>query len=342
MKNRKDRNGSNKNKLNVMKIIYTVFIVIVASCSDYQKREDIVFKNIEHLCADTVYLQNVFDPRFVTLTNGILTLTSYQSSPMLHFYETPSLKYLYSTGIKGGGPYDFQIFPMICQNTGSDTLYIWGYTPMTIKSFSVHKNSLSLVKSYKLNDYESFNNQHVIRDSIFLYSTSEDISIKKYDLEANVGIGELSFKTDAHGQPLFSEDYGLFTANDSVIVYAYQYKKQIDIYDINSLQLKIRITGKYKYEPPVFDYTRNVLYYTGIVAGNKYFYVMYRGINSKNVPLNNDIIEVFDYDGNPVVKYIFDDITPQIFTVDEINHYIYGYSYNSQDYLLRYAIPSFN
>ncbi|MDR0725786.1 MAG: TolB-like 6-bladed beta-propeller domain-containing protein [Prevotellaceae bacterium] len=317
-----------------------LFAVALSACTAKKTDDNIVFKNIEHLHADTIQLQNIFDPIFVTLTNGVLTFTSYQSSPMLHFYETPSLKYLYSTGIKGKGPSDIQIFPMICRNTSSDTLYIWGYTPVTIKSFSVYKDSLSLVKTYNLNNYETFNNPHIIRDSIFLYSNSEDMSIKKCDLETNLSTGKLSFKTDSHGQSAFSENYGLFAANDSLIIYAYQYKKQIDIYDIASLQLKTRIIDKYEYEPPTFNYTENVLYYISIVAENKYFYVMYRGRNSENVPLNNDIIEVFDYDGNPVVKYIFEDIAPQIFTVDEINHYIYGYSYNNQDYLLRYAISS--
>jgi hypothetical protein len=327
-----------------MKFIYIILIIVIVavSCNDEQKSKNIIFDNVEKLHAELIPIQNIFDPLYITLSNGILIFTSYRSSPMLHFYETPSLKYLYSTGIRGGGPDDIREYPRICQNTSSDILYIHGYTPTTIKGFVVYKDSMVLVKTYTLGDYEVFNDHHIIQDSIFIYSrVNRDLSVKKYDLNANYEIGKFTLKMASHGEPFFSKNYGYFAANDSIIVHVYNYRKQIDLYDAKSLKLEKQIIDKYKskYKEISFEYNENVLQYIGVVAGKKYFYALYRDGYNNIESLNNDIIEVFDYAGNPIVKYVFEDITPQIFAIDENNHTIYGYSYKLQDYLLKYTVP---
>jgi hypothetical protein len=102
--------------------------------------------------------------------------------------------------------------------------------------------------------------------------------------------------------------------------------------------LKKRIVDKYDYITPIIDDNdNNVVQYLRVVAGRKYFYALYRGGNQKNSTVNSDILEVFDYDGNPVSKYIFD-ICPQIFIIDEFHHILYGYSYHHEDYLLKYKL----
>jgi hypothetical protein len=275
----------------------------------------------------------------MTLTDEILTVTSYHSGPMLHFYKTPTLKYLYSTGDKGQGPGEFQLFPMICQNTCSNKLYIWGYTPLSINGFVFHNDSLVLAESYTLKMYETFNQLHIIQDSIFIYSAiPSDFSIKKYDLKSNREVDEISFNLESHNQPFFSSNYGYVAANRSFIIYAYHYKKQIDIYDAVSMKLKKQIIDEYHYETPVFDDNdNNVQQYINIVAGNKYFYALYRGGSRKNSTVNSDVLEVFDYNGNPVSKYTFN-ICPQIFIIDENNHILYGYSSHFENHLLKCSL----
>jgi hypothetical protein len=48
-------------------------------------------------------------------------------------------------------------------------------------------------------------------------------------------------------------------------------------------------------------------------------------------------MEVYDYIGNPVRQFTFD-IEPNRFVVDERSMIIYGYSFDHEDYLLRYRI----
>ncbi|MDR1582922.1 MAG: TolB-like 6-bladed beta-propeller domain-containing protein [Prevotellaceae bacterium] len=312
----------------------TVLFVIIVSCNKNSSK--ITFDHVENRFVDTIPIQHIFSPTFMTLTQDLLMITSYGSGEMLHFYKIPALQHLYSTGRKGQGPHEFQVFPMIGQTTNANKLYIWGYTPITINEWIIHNDSLVLNKKYQLSHYENFNQLHIVQDSIFVYSAiPSDFSIKKYDLKANREIEKIALKMDEHREPFYSSNYGLAAANDSCIVYAYYYKKQIDIYDIFSLKLKKRISDNSNDQTPIVgDNDNNIQQYIGLVAGKKYFYALYQGRSRKNKTINSDAIEVFDYEGNSVVKYTFD-ICPQIFTIDETNHILYGYCFEFEDYLLK-------
>ena len=303
------------------------------SCSN----NNIEFTDLKNITVDTIPIQHLFSPTFMTTTKNTLTITSYGgTNKMLHFYKIPELKYMSSSGEKGRGPNEISLFPMICQSVSSDKLRIWGYTPLTIMEWNIDNDSLSLNRTHTLGKYENFNQLHIIQDSIFLYSAiPSEFSIKKYNLNSGKEMGEIALKIDAHNEPFYSSNYGFVAANDSFIVYAYNYKKQIDIYDVSTLQLKKRISGNYQYQTPIVgDNANNVQQYISVVAGEKYFYALYRGGASKNRTMNSDVIEVFDYDGKPVSKYIFD-ICPQIFTLDEANQMLYGFSYDFTDHLLK-------
>ena len=316
----------------------TAFLFIITSCNN---KSDFIFDHVENITVDTIPIQHIFpSPQEMTITGDILTVASYGSGEMLHFYKIPALKYMYSASKKGQGPGEFQAFPMICHNTGSDKLYIWGYTPLTINEWLIHNDSLLLNKTHTLNQYETFNQLHIVHDSLFIYSAiPSDFSIKKYNLNTHKETGKISLKIGDHNQPFFSLDYGFVAATDSCMVYAYNYKKQIDIYDIASLKLKKRLSDNKNYPPPVIgDYDDNVHQYINIVAGKKYFYALYHGKYGKDRTVNGDIIEVFDYNGNPVVKYVFN-ICPRVFTIDEANNMLYGYSFHYQDYLIKCRLP---
>jgi hypothetical protein len=69
------------------------------------------------------------------------------------------------------------------------------------------------------------------------------------------------------------------------------------------------------------------------LAGKNYFYALTTRDNSKMIDM-----EVFDYEGNSVMKYSFDTY-PSLFIVDEENNYMYGYTEKHEDYFLRYKLP---
>ena len=124
--------------------------------------------------------------------------------------------------------------------------------------------------------------------------------------------------------------------NLSLIIYAYVYKNQIDIYNVDDLKLRKRINGDNNEERIVVgDFENNINHYVSVLAGKKYFYALYRGSKPSNE--NDYVMEVFNYDGETIVRYSFD-IVPFLFEVDEDNGFIYGYNPKYEDYLLRYKL----
>ncbi len=78
--------------------------------------------------------------------------------------------------------------------------------------------------------------------------------------------------------------------------------------------------------------------YVNIYVSQKHIYVLYRGRTSleyKNNGYKGDVIEVFDFNGNPVARYSFDK-SPVLFAVDEATKKMYGYNSLFEDKILLY------
>ena len=151
-------------------------------------------------------------------------------------------------------------------------------------------------------------------------------------------MGELKIGSKNRVNSYLSDGDGVMAANDSVIIVAYHYKKQIDIYDVSTLKLKKRLIGDYRPQKLTDDFTENKYHYVDIVAGKKRFYALYRGCRNKDAKENSDILESFDYDGNPVIKYKFNDLSPDIFYVDDEAAVLYGYKSAYPDLMLKYEL----
>ncbi|MCD7938039.1 MAG: TolB-like 6-bladed beta-propeller domain-containing protein, partial [Tannerellaceae bacterium] len=254
------------------------------------------------------------------------------------FYNLPDLTHYRSEGIKGQGSEDFQSFPMFCQTSAKNSLYIWGYTPLNIKKYIVSEyGDVNYEREFTLTLRESFNQMHIIRDSLLVYSAiPSEFSIKKYDLIQNEYIGEIQLKKDNHPESFFYSNRGVIAANDSLILYAYVYKKEIDIYDLETMKLKTKIVGDYKPQYIVVgDFEANIHHYIRIVAGKKYVYALHAETNNLNQDKTS--LEVYDFHWNPVIRYTFD-IVPYLFEIDEENGFIIGHNNEYEDYFLRYKI----
>ena len=107
------------------------------------------------------------------------------------------------------------------------------------------------------------------------------------------------------------------------------------MYDLETLELKKRSVGEYKPQQPTFQ--DEELYYVSAFAGRKYFYALFKGERNAEGKNPSNTIEVYDYDGNPVVRYRFD-MPPLFFYPDEKNNCIYATHPSCMDTLLRYDL----
>jgi len=312
-----------------------VIVLLLSSCNGVRKKLP-EFNGVNNVIADKVTIHEIIMPDFMTKTNDKLIVSSSESDPMIYIYSLPDLVFRNSIGNKGRGPDELSSFPMFCKSMSDDYLYVWGYTLTSMKRLKFDENDrLINDTTYNLPRYEEFNYMHVVKDSILIYYLADNLTIKKYDLINEKYLEEIKYDIeDESGMGSFYySNRGVLSANDSYMVYAYRYKRQIDIYDVNTFKLKTQIIAKdsgYK----------DIVNYVNAFCGKKYFYLLYRGVNKNDWSSNTDTLEVYDYNGNPVKKYQFDK-SPLIFVIDEDNSLLFGYSYTDDeepDTFLRFDI----
>lgn len=310
------------------KIIYLLISLLFVACTG-QKSEPSqmleAFPVEKSLFAEKVKVNEMFSlSKMMCKGNNLFVSDVRSSKNLIYQYSLPDFKCVYKGGSKGQAEDEFQIFPIFC-NTPADKVYIWGYTMFSIRSFTLDDDSqLSFEKKYDLPmSGDTYNDMHVVKDSILVMKEVTQLAIKKINLHNQQVIGEIRFKKDEHNESFFCENAGYMAANDSLIVYAYHYKKQIDIYDMDDMKLKRKLIGDEV--PPhivLYDPESTVYRNYGIFAGKDYFYVW---CPSKWGTKKGCSIEVYDYLGGSIAKYELDAMLTT-FTVDEQNRVIYGYS----------------
>lgn len=323
----------------VMKKLFYPFICLLSFFSCTNHTTSIVFPVEKSLSAIQVPVNEMFSADFITKKSNYLFIISVNSDTTIYMYSLPDLKFVKNFGLKGKGPEEFQL-PMFVESSGDD-LILWGYSKLNlVRRFAIDSNAhIVKKKDYHLKKYETFNQMHLIRDSILVYSlVPTQYVIQEYDLKNQEYSGKIELKPDQdNDNPSLYSNRGVMTANDSSIVYVYNFKRQIDIYDSETLSLKKTLAGNYTYQKPTNHFNENVKYYLDVIPGKKYFYALYRGDSEKNAAENTDAVEVFTYDGTPVIRYKFD-ISPDIFYVDEENGVMYGYVYKYPDVLFKYVL----
>lgn len=218
-----------------------LILLLLSACTKPHK-DGTFFAESKKLLAEKIRVNEMFSPDFVTKSGENFIISNSKSDTTLFFYETPSLKFKFATGMKGKGPDEIQTFPMFCHTLNDKYLYIRGYSPMSIKKISLESdNDLLFVDEYNLGKYDEYNFMNIINDSLFIYYSSNKLTITKYDLKNEVVLDKIEFRKDDHNESYFYSNRGFIAANDSFVVYPYIYKKQMNIYSVNDFKLVKKI-----------------------------------------------------------------------------------------------------
>ena len=290
------------------------------------------FEQKAALKGEMLECKEIIAPDFIALKGKSMFVASSRSDTMLWRYELPDLLLQSGWGTKGQGKDEIGLFPMFCRSF-SDTLYVWGYTPVTIKAMVADGQAMKAARALLLPQYDNFNQMHILRDSLLVYSTvSTDYTIKKINLVTGKPSGQITMERDEHGETFFDSHRGIMSANDDFIVYAYSYKKQIDLYRVSDMTLYKRLVDKdVKSEIRMGGMQHTVQRYLNVMAGRKYIYALY------DRQENGCCLEVLDYEGRGVAQYSFD-VAPFLFDVDEENNMLYGFNGNYENYFIRYKL----
>lgn len=275
----------------------------------------------------------IMNPSDLYIKNDYLFISSLKTDTILYIYSLPNIEYVNSYGRPGAGPDEFGGCFSFCKSSDK-FIYFKGYSnPMQIGSYRVDKNGAPIVqKKYKLKNAALSNFGSILDDSTYLYFDVNQLIIQKVNLSTGKKIKDVKLEKDDHRESFFYSNQGVLASNGHSIIYTYSYKKQIDIYDVN-LSLEKSIVWDYKHiKPIVGDFENNIDHYLNVYAGEKYFYAMYSGMSGKSnskTPQKNYSLEVYDYNGNPVIKYTLEKI-PVSFIVDEKRGLLYGFDYRNE------------
>lgn len=319
------------------------FILLMFSCNHVNKeiRELVKFPNTLTLNADSVSTQTIYDNVYLTTFNNYFVVSSFQADTMLHFYSTPDLKYLFGGAIKGHSSDEFESYPTFCESGGKH-MYVRGHNPNVIRKYSICNNQLQNEKEYKILLKTVPNDMHLLFDSLLYYMDFSDHSIRVYNLGGMSELLSTPIRDDlCRDNKNIDIEMGCFAANSTTAMYAYQYKKEIEVYDTKTLLPRLCIKWDYKDQTLLVNTDRVddiILHYTDNVATDNHFYLLYRGYTPRDKTFSSHI-EVYDNYGNPIIHY---HLNKKVFSlaVDEKNGYFYGFGNNS-DYIYRfkYTLP---
>lgn len=328
-----------------MKISHLITLLccgFAAACSTANHE----FPREEVLKSELMPLQGLTYPGRIEIKHPYLILQNWKMrDSIFHVYDLTNYELKHIFGTKGEGPEEF-ITPWLIQSQTSDFL-ITDITQNQIHSFGFDEKGQLVAKSIRQPAYDQgLNDAIFINDSLFVADPKYMLIPSLYLVNIQDSLPQ---KTWTYRNPEIlaytsDPDMGQAYANGNRIIFCYGIKKQIDFMDTEFNLIK-RV--KFQYNTPTIneadDYGNLRMSYTYAYLGKHYLYAVFFGTswNEYRTKTDNGItLEVFDLNGNPVIKYKLEGRRPAYFAVDEETFTLYGAGEDEipEDHLLIYKL----
>lgn len=314
--------------------------ILLLACSHKETVYFTSFPIEKDLKYSTFDVHGLFDPFSLVLSNKYLFLLGIKSDPIFQQYELQNLTYLKSFGNRGRGPGEFPMTPIIYVSRNPEKLYICHSAQKAFSSYKIIENGdLLLENEFITTQGVLYNQFHIIKDSFLVYNLVPKIGIEVINLLTDENSTQIEFTKNRHytGEDFLHPDFGTLTVNNQYIVYAYKYRKQIDIYDIKNLKLKTRLLAK-GHSETITTTEHSKFYYCDVYTTENFIYVYFIDTYSNDVK-NKYYIEVFDFNGTPLKRYnIGIALGCGLWAVTSDDSAIYGYCWSLDDKILRFDL----
>jgi hypothetical protein len=338
-----------------------LMLIAFSSCKENQSTKNQVsyVKNIttSTLVGDSIPMNNIYEAHKLIALDTLLIITSFNGDYFFHIYNINTFKLIKEFGKKGRGPDEF-LAPRITMQRldnnldGSDLLifdegrktissinilYILLNKEDGIKTRELPKQMVSISDIIFMNDsiafYAPSGNENLGRFSIYHFSTTERTFIPY--------LPDLGFKVHANNlYPIYATSSACVNESKKRFVAIPVLLGELDFFDFSGNYIKSTIIERVneiknaKYEKMIFQ-TPGVGYYiTDLQSVNDKIYALFttkKFPNLKNKSISE--IYVFDWDGNPIEKYVLDREINS-FAYDSSNNRFIGYSTNNNEYPL--------
>lgn len=338
--------------------LWSLLLVLIYSCKNESTVDEILIRdnlNVsiyvpslpKHIIGKNINeLDKLAQPDVICLIDSFLVIADSKSDRPLHIININSNKY-YNLGFFGKGPGEvLNIFSL-----SSNNKIIWAPDFTLQKMIGYELDSLISVNgmSYKseievnLNGFAStFRDPIALSDSLFIGlnrygDTDARFSIVNKEGDHIRSIGKTPVIPGEKSIRMRNEAYaGQFYLhpNKEKIVVATLYTDFIEIYNINGVPIKF-IRTQNSFDPTYkavaisdnyykFSYLNETQEcYSSAAVTEQYIYVVYNGTLFKDNIWGGHVMHVFDWDGNYVKSYEFDDLILD-FVVDKDDKKMYA------------------
>ena len=334
-----------------MRIKYFIIALcygLFAACSQSPN-----FPREETITQELMPLQGVTFPGVLEVKHPFLIVQNRKRTDSLfHIYNLNTYELAYVFGVTGQGPGEFLVGSSVIPTQLSELLIVDfndGFKTYFWRIAEDGKPLLSTVKQPKYAEGLSavISDSLYVMNDMFSFETYGLVNLSTFQSEEPIKSWRFS-SAEFPSWAWFDLNYGQLYANESRIVFLYEYKKQIDFLDTD-LNLINRV--KFNYSHPAIitpndtkEQSELKRSYTAGYLGKHYFYALFKGASwnewHNNLSFRGSILEVFDLDGNPVIKYHLNGISPYTFVVDEETFTLYGRRDDNEpeDHLLVYRL----
>ena len=326
--------------------VYHLFLILYCCLTAVRCTVDTSFPREEILTQELMPLKGVTCPVNLEVKHPFLMILNWKRTDSLfHIYDLTNHELKHAFGVKGHGPDEFEV-PWLLKSQLNDFLI---KDKNMLYQFGINEDGIPLLKDIIHPNYiDDISEAAFINDSIFVIDAMYLApSLYLLSLQDKLPRKTRKYRDSSIRDFYIDPNSGNVYANDSRIAFCYQYKKQIDFLDI---ELNLIKSVKFKYNFPantIGSPDAKVSYSVGYL-GKRYLYVLFFGKSWKEFrSLYSDsgvYLEVFDLDGNPVIKYRLDGLSPIHFVVDEENFTLYGAREDAapEDHLLVYQLKGLN
>jgi hypothetical protein len=303
-------------------------------CNGNKRPLSFQFEREIELKADSIHIAEIFSLKEWKIAGDMLLIRSGQNHPVFYTYSLPDLKFAESFGFIGRGP-DEYLYPHIARGN-RDEIYIYDNGNRKIQTLQISKDGYVTENEGQLSGNELFNQFGHIDGELF-YGKVENprylnLNVYRINSDGMQTLSSFEVATSGDGR---SGDYDfVVTNNERVLITADWHNKQVAFYHVdrnNEIQ-KLKT-----YAEGVLD--TQMIHYTHIGSSGNFIYALYQGFSEEDVSaMTASSVEIFDTDGNGVVKVLLDRVITEI-VADNTGRNFYAMSPFRGDYIYRYTLP---
>lgn len=343
-------------------LCFLICLFLIHSCTNTSVKEVFVLANdfpntIELVDGEELNFHQLM-PSSIDVIDSLVVVSDYKGSPRLNIYNRNG-DFKVGFGFIGRGPNEYLAPEWNGQSffKGDDSnkfiyIYEFGYGLIHKLNLSAilrkEHNSNSKIKKYYLPpEVMNTDNVFFVNDTLYGEATSNsDVKYFKHKLGSKtfMALGQFNNHDIIQGAKSIEKRVNLdrsflgYSLHNSKFVSAYLRFNKVVIMDSNMNEELLIYYGNEKKHPTSDDIgsRNNIFYFRKPFAGKKHIYVPYVGVKNLDRTYSKEL-HVYDYNGNPIKRYLFDEIFTS-FTVDEEKQKLYLITNSEDNQFLSYDL----